>query len=455
MSVKTTKLNHSHQADRSAAGLHAIQFSTAIWWMTLAAGLIAILGLVFPSLARAYTVEKHDDEVTNQYIVSPTKYELDVTPGQTVYREVTVSNRTGKTVTIEFSTEDFEGSDDPSQATVFLGDEDGIRGARRLISPEINSIVMQQGETLIMKVKIDVPKGTEPGGHYASLFAATSIQSTDDEGSAINITSRLGTLFLIRVPGSIREEGTLNIPEIPALSEYVPIEIGLVFNNHGTVHLKPAGRVLITNVLGQTVAEIPVKEWVVLPEASRRTIAQWDTQYAFGRYTVKAEINYGSDQTQVIVSRSFWVIPWKIVLGVVAGLVLFISMTSLLVRKRRAKKRGLEAEIERLQGQISPEGGGMKEQSAGSPTMTPGTKYVALGELFPSMNDTRMIDLADPETQNIIRELINSQLDLARGYMGQGELEAAHRELAEARSAALRLGLLAEVSMIDGLLRGL
>ncbi|MHB1390162.1 MAG: COG1470 family protein [Thermoleophilia bacterium] len=400
-------------------------------------------------------MEKHDDQVTEQYVISPTKYELEMDPGQTTYRDVTVSNRTGKTATIEFSTEDFEGSDDPSQATVFLGNTDGVRGARHMISPEVTSIVLQQGETLTMKVKVTVPKDAEPGGHYAALFASSSIQATNESGAAVNITSRLGTLFLIRVSGSIREEGSLNIPEVPGFSEYGPLEIGLVFNNSGTVHLKPAGRILITNMLGQTVAEIPVKEWVVLPEASRRTIVEWNTKYAFGRYTVKAEIYYGSNQTEVILSRSFWIIPWKIVLGVVIGLALIILSIRLLVRRRRSRKRGLEAEVESLREQLGADDGQLREPGAGPASKAPAARYMALNELFPSMNDMRMIDVADPETQNIIRELIDNQLDLARRYMGQGELESAHRELGEARLAALRLGLLSEVSMIDGLLGGL
>ncbi|MHB0866555.1 MAG: COG1470 family protein [Thermoleophilia bacterium] len=423
-------------------------------WLLLAAGLIVVIILAFPPSAWAYTVEKQDDQVTDQYVVSPTKYEVEIDPGQTTYRDVTVSNRTGKTLTIEFSTEDFEGSGDPSQATVFLGDEDGVRGARQMITPEVKSIVLQQGETLTMKIKITIPKNAEPGGHYAALFASSSIKSTDESGSAINIPSGLDTLFLISVSGSIREEGSLNVPEVPGFPEYGPLEIGLVFNNSGTVHLKPAGRILITNIFGQTVAEIPVKEWVVLPEASRRTIAEWNTKYAFGRYTVEAEIYYGSDQTEVILSRSFWIIPWKIVVGVVVGLVLIILSMRLLVRRRQAGKYGLEDEVQNPREQLGSDDGQLNEPGAGTASTAPAPRYMALSELFPSMNDMRMIDVADPETQTIIRELINNQLDLARRYMGQGELEAAHRELGEARLAALRLGLLSEVSMIDGLLGG-
>ncbi|MDO8736935.1 MAG: hypothetical protein Q7K29_07625, partial [Thermoleophilia bacterium] len=300
------------------------------------AALLTFIALIamWPSVASAYTVEKHDDAVTGQFVISPTKVELDMKPGETASRDIMVANRTGSTVTIEFSVEDFEGSTDPSQATVFMGEEDSGWGARKWLEPEISSIVLKHGETVTFRTKVSVPKYAEPGGHYAALFAFSTYETTDESGSAINITSRVGTLFLIKVAGSVIENGNLSKPEVPALSEYGPVDIGLVFNNEGNVHLKPSGRVIITNILGQTVAEIPVAEWVVLPESSRRNIVKWDSHYLFGRYTARAEIGYAPDGTPVIVSSNFWVIPWKIILALILGVILLIAFITWLVRRR-------------------------------------------------------------------------------------------------------------------------
>jgi hypothetical protein len=77
---------------------------------------------------------------------------------------------------------------------------------------------------------------------------------------------------------------------------------------------------------------------------------------------------------------------------------------------------------------------------------------VALNELLPSTEDTNIVDISDPETRQLIRELINNELDLARMFIVEGNSEGARQELIEARSAALRLQLLAEVAMIDDLL---
>ena len=133
---------------------------------------------MLPASAFAYTVEKHDDAVTGQFVISPTKVELDMKPGESGTRDIMVANRTGSTVTIEFSVEDFEGSSDPSQATVFLGEEDSSWGARNWLEPEISSIVLKQGETITFRTKVTVPKNAEPGGHYAALFASSTYETT-------------------------------------------------------------------------------------------------------------------------------------------------------------------------------------------------------------------------------------------------------------------------------------
>lgn len=414
-----------------------------------------ILALWPPALG-AYTIEKRDEPATGQLVISPTKVELDANPGETVSRDITVANRTEQTATIRFSLEDFEGSNNPSQATVFMGEDDSDRGARRWLSPEVSSIVLKQGEAITFRVKVSIPRNSEPGGYYAALFADSTSEIEGEPVPAADIPTRVNCLFLIRVSGNVREEGSLKNLEVPYLSEYGPVDLGLVFNNLGNVHLKPSGRIIITNLLGQTVAEIPVKEWVVLPEASRRTVVQWEGNFLLGRYTARAEIDYGPGDNKLTVSRSFWVIPWKIVL---AGLATLLALLLLIIKVSRKKRRAGSG----------PESGGAgpaateTAEQAISPGETPAPEqgketlstHVALNEIFPSMDDTQVVDLTDADTIRLIRSLISSGLDLARGYMSEGKTGDARRELEEAKSAAQRIGLLSEVGVIDGMLRTL
>ncbi len=418
-----------------------------------------LLALSFPQKAKPYTIEKNDDQETGQIVISPTKVELSMDPGERETREIVIVNRTGQPMTFEFLTEDFEGSLDPSQATIFLGVEDSPRGAKNWLEPEVMSIVLGHGETLTMTVDVKVPLDAEPGGHYAALFASSITEETIEDGSNVQITSRVGTLFLVTVSGDIEEDGTLNEPEIPVFSEHGPIKMGLVFNNLGNVHLKPSGKVVIRNFFGQTVSEIPVDEWIVLPESSRRTLVEWDGDRLLGRYTATAEITYGDGDVLALAETSFWVIPWKIVLAVLVVLAV-LSFAGHWFYKRYTKRRKTQAELEEELSAlraVRTEETSSSPQAAPPPAMAPKVPegHIALNELFPSMEDTRMVDIEDMETQELVRDLIYSELDMARSYLRQGMIEEARRGLLEARSAAERIGLLSEVGVIDDVLHSL
>jgi len=407
--------------------------------------------------AAALTVVKHDEPVTGQIVIGPPKVELAMKPGESVTRDITVTNRTGSTVTIEISTEDFTGSSNPSEAFVFKGTEDGSRGARRWLQPEISSLVLQQGETVTFKTRVNVSKDADPGGYYAALFASSTFPTENEQGATVDTSSRVFSLFLIEVTGAIRKEGTMDPPEVPSLSGDGPIDIGLVFRNQGNVHLKPSGRVTITNMVGQTVAEIPVSEWVVLPDSARRNIIKWDTEFMFGRYTVTAEIGFTADGTPIVVSSTFWAFPWKIMLFVALLVILMLVLTTWFVRRRRGRQ---DQAKERPDKPAAPAGIDTKPKVetgpiAGTAAEKTAPQLVSLDELFPSMGDRSLINIEDPDTQKLVRDLIGQQLDLAKAYIGDGMIDDARRELNEARSAALRIGFLSEVGVIDHMLHEL
>lgn len=431
---------------------------------------LAILFLAINTLAAfAYTVEKNDDQVTGQIVISPTKIELNADPGDRVIREISLTNRTGEPVTFQFSTEDFEGGSDPSQATEFMGESGSPWGAADWIEPEVSSIVLDQGETLTLTATIRVPPNAEPGGHYAALFASRTIDKVE-EGAAIKVTERVGTLFLITVSGNIVHDGVLDEPEIKNFSEYGPVNIGLVFNNLGNVHEKPTGKVVIRNLLGQTVAQIPVEEWVVLPDSSRRTLVQWGGKYHFGRYTATAEIGYSEERSLLLAQTSFWVIPWKIVAAALAGIAAILAFTYLMRKRRQAGRKSrtqLETELERLRSEKAgqtpaPDAGPMPAAGLGEGDIQPVSgpteaqvqeDRIALNELFPSMGDTRVVDLNDPDTIKLIRKLVYSELDMARLHIKEGQASEARVNLLEARAAAQRIGLLSEIGPIDDMLK--
>lgn len=391
--------------------------------------------------AAAYTIDKHDEETTGKLRVSPGKVEMEIEPGDSATRDITVTNQTGQTVTIMFHTENFQGSSDPSEAFVFSGEEDeDARGARDWLKSELDSIVLKKNESVTFEVTVDVPGSADPGGHYAALFA--TITDGFEEEEEPDTDEQPVSLFLIKVPGNIYEEGDIEDLRVAAFSGRGPIDIAIIFANQGDTHLQPEGRVRIFNIFGQQVAEIPIERWVVMPDSLREKVVQWKDPSLFGRFTAEVELDYGPDDRRIIASKSFWMISWPVLVAIVIVLAALIFLISRLIRRRRpgAGKTG-----ERVPETVDEEAA---EEEAAAYART----HVPLNKLFPSMDESRVIDVTDPETRKLCASLISDQVDLAQAYISEGRGDRARQELREAREAAQHLNLLSEIAIIDAML---
>lgn len=434
---------------------------------TLATAALVLLLATLPGSGSAYTVEKRDEPVTEQFVISPTKVELTLQPGQSAVRQITIVNRTGKNVMASFSMEDFEGSRDPAESHRLMGADDSTWGARLWMKPELEAIELEHGETLTFDVRVQVPLDAEPGGHYAAVLALAEEREVPEGG--VQLKGRVTALFLITVPGDIDSRGNLNDPEVPLISSYGPTTIGLVFNNLGNIHQSPSGTITITNILGQQVAEIPVKEWVILPESARRTQIEWPGKWHLGPYKVTARISYGEANSETLYTTStMWFIPWQLILAALAISVIIGGLYMLITRNRRRNRQALQDELEELRAMnqeqddyfqqdeeaedASEEEAAQADDKGTAGDAATASELVPLSELLPSTEDARLVDIADPETRQLIRELINNEMDLAQMYIMENKHDEARRELLEAKAAALRIGLLAEVATIDGLL---
>jgi hypothetical protein len=286
----------------------------------LVSGLLIMGGffLMFFSVgpAKAYTIENFQENVEDRFIISPVNLELNLAPGETSTQQVMIVNRLGKTAKFQILKEDFVGSEDPEKSSVFLGDASaGITSAKDWIKPEIEEISLNHGDRLTLPVEITVPENATAGSHYAALFASVGGQ---EEGSAepskVKLVSRVGCLLLINVPGKNIDTG--EIAEFKSDRSFYrngPVEFGTVFKNTGNVYQKVKGEITIKNFLGATVASVPVKDWIVLSQSSRRQKAEWAKKWLCGRYTAHLSVLYGLGGN-LPASRDiiFWAFPWHV-----------------------------------------------------------------------------------------------------------------------------------------------
>lgn len=266
------------------------------------------------------------------FVVGPGKRELELNPGDTFTTEISVTNRISPNRTFKLEVEDITGSSDGSSAVSLTGSERGPYSIRDYVSFPNDTFTLDLGERARIPVTITIPKDAEPGGYYGSVLVSTIQNSVAEIDTAPRspIIARVGSLIFLKVKGDSLTAGkTLSLATIGDSWWYEkgPIQMGILFENTGSVHVNPYGEIAVTNMLGEEVGFVELEPWFVLPNSLRLREISWDREFLLGRYTATAKVNRGYDDIVDEVVVTFWVLPWKIVGG--TFLIIFIIIFSI------------------------------------------------------------------------------------------------------------------------------
>jgi len=214
----------------------------------------------------------------NDFVVEPGKTEIFLNKGETVTKNIIVTNRINKTISFKLTTEDLVGTDNASSPIVLMGDEVGPYSLKNFIKPEISEFSLNFGERITIPVTVSVPMDAEPRGYYGALIVSNEPEKLTEESTMgaqgkTRIVSRIGSLFLVKINGEGKEEGNLEDFKIsgPAKPFYEkkPGSFEAVYKNTGNVHLVPYGKIIVRNLMGMSVGTIPVDAYFVLPNSTR------------------------------------------------------------------------------------------------------------------------------------------------------------------------------------------
>jgi hypothetical protein len=209
-----------------------------------------------------------------------------------------------------------------------------------------------------INMKITLPESAAFGYYYAVTFTRANPDTASGELEAA-VRGGSATLILLEadVPGAKRD---ISIQEFTAgkrTYEFLPARFNVKLRNNGNIHTAPTGTIFI-NRDGKQVATVPVNatNGNILPDSSRIFTAEWtegfpaykareengqvvlkdgqpvyelkwDTSQLrnlrFGKYTATVVMIYddGTRDVPVEATVSFWVIPWRLLIG---GLIIAI-----------------------------------------------------------------------------------------------------------------------------------
>jgi hypothetical protein len=310
---------------------------------------LSVLGvLIVPQVASALEIKDAAVDIKGDFVLEPAKLEVTLNPGEKTTKTLSIVNRTDREQTFTITVEDFEGSRDPNQVVVLLGNDKGPYSLRDFIKPEVKSLRLKPKQRAVMKVDIAIPADAEPGGHFASVLVSSEPVNVDSDSSEsqARTVSRLGALYFVRVAGHIKEDASLKDFRISGPNKYFyekgPFDFELLFENNSSVHLTPSGHVEIKNMIGRKVKDIVVPPFFSLPDSLRSAKVTWDSSFAFGRYTATAIVDRGYHENPDVTDTKtlvFWVLPWKIVLGLIVAILLVAFVLRRIMRSFEIKRK--------------------------------------------------------------------------------------------------------------------
>lgn len=262
--------------------------------------------------------------------ISPPLLNLKADPGQVLKAEINVRNVTKDSLVVKAQFEDFVASGEDGQPKILLeSDEQSPYSIKDWISSP-SDVTLKPGERKTIKVDISVPNDAGPGGHYGVVrFTGTPPEL---EGTGVSLSASVGTLILVGVSGDVKESA--KIVELFAerngkksgVFEYGPLNLVLRVENDGNIHFQPKGTLQVTDTFGRTVfvSQINQDARNVLPGSIRKFEQLMDKKYLFGKYNLKADVVYGDNGQITSQTVTFWVIPYKLIIGFILLLVILI-----------------------------------------------------------------------------------------------------------------------------------
>lgn len=261
--------------------------------------------------------------------IIPPRFELFANPGDRVSERIRVRNDSDFPSSYSVVVEDFSSAGEEGQ--VVLEEETGVTSYNlaKWVELSARDVVLQPGEETTFTYNINVPRDAEPGGHYASILFQSGGEPVPG-GAAVS--QRIGSLILLRVSGNVVEDAAIETFEAPSYSQKGPIIFTARVKNNGNVHIQPKGTIIITNLFGQKVEEVPLVGANVLPNAVRKIETSWEKENLIGHYTATLVSTYGQQNLPLTAATRFTVISTTalvlLAIGTIAIIVFILSLIS-------------------------------------------------------------------------------------------------------------------------------
>lgn len=280
--------------------------------------------------------------------IAPPVLVLTADPGQTIKTQISLRDVANNDLLVTAQVNDFVAAGEDGTPKIITHPSGVNPYSIKSWIATFPKLLMKPRQIVNVPVTIKVPADASPGGHYGVLRFSGTAPTLGGQG--VSLSASLGSLMLVTVNGDIKEK--LSVAEFSANTEgarstffnSAPIHFVTRLKNEGNVHEQPIGQIRITDMFGKNVANLNVNlpPRNVLPSSIRRFESPLDStvignKRLFGRYHAALKVTYGKTNQLTTADMYFWVVPYKLIAGVVVLIVGgFFGLKYLITRYNRA-----------------------------------------------------------------------------------------------------------------------
>lgn len=304
-------------------------------------------------------------------LVTPSPLVATLKPGESRDFELKIRNGSTGTEKLKIVPRAFTINDTTGQISI---DDTAAPDIAKWITFSRPTFTAQSGEWVTENIHISLPQDT--GFSYSFVLLIQRAQDTTvvESGRLIKGSVAIFTLINVDRPGAVRSLKIEKFTTNESIYEYLPVNISMQFRNNGNTIIQPFGNIFIQRGANDKdpISTLPVNNQAgyILPGSNRilttdwtdgfpvyevKNVAdgtqekseKWDfsklSQFRIGSYTAKLVAVYNDGLRDVALEKeaSFWVIPWKILAGVLAVLlVLCLGVWTVLRRIWHIARRG-------------------------------------------------------------------------------------------------------------------
>lgn len=311
---------------------------------------IAITGSLVSLFLSVFVSPIHAEDVS--LVVSPPRNEIEGKPGETIQKTIKITNNSEtselilKVLVKDFIVQDDLGTPIPVSPTI---------AGKYLASPwftlEKDEIVIPAKTTDQVVVIVTIPDNALPGGHYAGVFFQP-VPARNMKNTVSYTAAQVGSLYSVNIPGDIKFDAVItNFSTKMNVSEFGPIDFSATIENQSDTHIKPIANIVIHDMIGRKLADLPLEETNIFPYTSRLFSSSWENIWGLGRYTATLTASYGPGLVATRVLY-FWIMPYRLLLTILV--IALVIVAAIILIRRHLKHLGdhRDEEIDELKRKI-------------------------------------------------------------------------------------------------------